>query len=204
MLAPVSFFLACLCVCYSAPSPRPCRRQCAVKKENREFNGGMGACCDMGGVAGVILLVDTAGVFLFSESAMARPPTRRALDATACYMPSDLHDDAGLWASGVPLRALEVVLPVPRPGEPPLGLQLTGSGAAGEAEEEPLLISSVAPGSAAEKQLRPGDLLAAVNGTPVVAPSRHSGAIGIEHLLDSRGDTPPCLLYTSPSPRDRG
>eukprot|EP00312_Isochrysidales_sp_CCMP1244_P042560 CAMPEP_0202749604 /NCGR_PEP_ID=MMETSP1388-20130828/10666_1 /ASSEMBLY_ACC=CAM_ASM_000864 /TAXON_ID=37098 /ORGANISM="Isochrysis sp, Strain CCMP1244" /LENGTH=258 /DNA_ID=CAMNT_0049417107 /DNA_START=117 /DNA_END=890 /DNA_ORIENTATION=- len=107
-------------------------------------------------------------------------------------MPSDLHDDAGLWASGVPLRALEVVLPVPRPGEPPLGLQLTGSGAAGEAEEEPLLISSVAPGSAAEKQLRPGDLLAAVNGTPVVAPSRaHSGAIGIEHVLDSRGDTPP-------------
>jgi hypothetical protein len=74
------------------------------------------------------------------------------------------YSSSAFWTSGVPLRPLEITLPLPRDGDAPLGL---GLHALGEEGSGLVLISSVAPGSLAEKQLRPGDMLRSINGSAV-------------------------------------
>jgi hypothetical protein len=82
---------------------------------------------------------------------------------------------SSFWTSGVPLRDLEITLPLPYSDDLPLGLSLHAfsPGAFSPRAESPrasqqlVLISGLAPGSVAEKQLRPGDILRSINGEMV-------------------------------------
>lgn len=117
---------------------------------------------------------------------------------------------SSFWTSGVPLRDLEITLPLPHSDELPLGLGLHAfsPGAFGpDAEplqpaQQLLLISGLAPGSVAEKQLRPGDILRSINGEMVggdvsVAERLIASAPGVLRLHVLRpmnaGPTPPAL-----------
>jgi len=73
---------------------------------------------------------------------------------------------SSFWTSGVPLRDLEITLPLPRLNELPLGLTFHAVSAAADTPAL-VLINGVAPGSVAEKQLRPGDILRSINGGTV-------------------------------------
>lgn len=117
---------------------------------------------------------------------------------------------SAFWTSGVPLRDLEITLPLPHSDELPLGLALHAfSPGAVAAEGEPphppqqfVLISGLAPGSVAEKQLRSGDILRSINGAAVggdvsVAEGLIASAPGVLRLHVLRpmnaGPAPPAL-----------
>jgi hypothetical protein len=117
---------------------------------------------------------------------------------------------SSFWTAGVPLRDLEITLPLPHPDELPLGLGLhafsPGASSTDAASVHPsqqlLLISGLAPGSVAEKQLRPGDNLRSINGEMVggdvsVAEALIATAPGVLRLHVPRpmnaGPTPPAV-----------